>query len=132
MGYHVNGFLLVDQEESVDMIPLGSIEMGYHVNGFLLINQDTLINSWNFKDLNPDVIWHGNEHAQAITNDNIVEIDPPTGAKIMRSSDGILKSFEFLEQVLLGHTEHSHSHSHHHSHDHTGHSHPTVEPRSRR
>ena len=58
---------------------LGSIEMGYHVNGFLLINQDTLINSWNFKDLNPDVIWHGNEHAQAITNDNIVEIDPPTG-----------------------------------------------------
>merc|ERR1719471_1838707 len=110
MGYHVNGFLLVDQEESVDMIPLGSIEMGYHVNGFLLINQDTLINSWNFKDLDHDVIWHGNEHAQAITNDNIVHIDPPRGEKIMHSAIGILRSFEYLEEVLLGHTKHVHGH----------------------
>ena len=32
---------------------LGAIEMGYNVEGFLLINQDTLINSWNFKWVNP-------------------------------------------------------------------------------
>jgi len=81
---------------------LGSIEMGYHVNGFLLINQDTLINSWNFKGLNPDSIWHGNEHAKAITNDNVYEIDSENGEKIMKSSIGILKALEFLEQVLLG------------------------------
>ena len=96
---------------------LGSIEMGYNVEGFLLINQDTLINSWNFKDLDANVIWHGNEHAQAINNANIKAVDPPSGDKIMMSSLGILKSFEFLENVLLNRYSRSGkslSHGHHH------------------
>ena len=78
---------------------LGSIEMGYHVNGFLLINQDTLINSWNFKGLDPESIWHGNEHATAISNDNLA--NSPHSEKIMKSSIGILNAFEFLEEVSI-------------------------------
>ena len=37
--------------------------------------QNTLINSWNFKGLDPKTIWHGNEHAQNITAE-IAESDP--------------------------------------------------------
>ena len=48
---------------------LGAIEMGYNVNGFLLVDEDTLINSWNFgeEDLDPNTVWHGNDHAQVVT-----------------------------------------------------------------
>jgi hypothetical protein len=34
-----------------------------------------LINSWNFIDLDPKTIWHGNEHVQNITVDNIKTLD---------------------------------------------------------
>ena len=81
---HYNGesgtyfsFLPVHHTESAGYeCLLGAIELGYSVDGFLLVNEDTLINSWNFKsgeaaDLNPNTIWHGNEHAVTITSDNL-------------------------------------------------------------
>jgi hypothetical protein len=43
------------------------------INTFFFKN--TLINSWNFKDLDPKTIWHGNEHAQNVTAE-IAESDP--------------------------------------------------------
>lgn len=77
---------------------LGAIEMGYNVDGYLIITQDTLVNSWNFGDLDPASIWHGNEHVQDILPANIDQIDPD-GSKIMRSTQGILSALQFLEEV---------------------------------
>ena len=61
-----------------------------HPNDGKIILQDTLINSWNFLDLEPSTIWHSNEHAQNISAENIHDIDPK-GEKIMKSTHGILK-----------------------------------------
>ena len=77
---------------------LGAIEMGYNVDGYLIITQDTLVNSWNFGDLDPLKIWHGNEHVQDIAPGNIDQIDPE-GDKIMKSTQGILSALQFLEEV---------------------------------
>ena len=52
--------------------------------------QNTLINSWNFIDLDPKTIWHGNEHVQNITIDNLKQLD--NGDKV-RNSDLILTCF---------------------------------------
>jgi hypothetical protein len=59
-----------------------------------------LINSWNFEGIDPLTIWHGNEHATNITVDNINTIDPDDKI-ILKSAHGILKAFQFLEEVLL-------------------------------
>lgn len=80
---------------------LGAIEMGYNVDGYLVVTHDTLVNSWNFDDLDHKTIWHGNEHVRNISSQNLMEIDPPEGHKIMRSTKGILEAFQFLEDVLL-------------------------------
>ncbi len=82
---------------------LGAIEMGYHVDGFLLVNEDTLVNSWNFgeKDgLDPTTVWHGNEHAINVTIDNLETLETDS-QEIMKSMLGILHAFQFLENVLL-------------------------------
>ena len=110
---HYNGesgtyfsFLPVHHTESAGYeCLLGAIELGYSVDGFLLVNEDTLINSWNFKsgeaaDLNPNTIWHGNEHAVTITSDNLNKF-PTEPKNIMKSMLGILHAFQFLEQILL-------------------------------
>ena len=44
--------------------------------------QNTLINSWNFIDLDPKTIWHGNEHVKNVTVDNIKTIDNDDKVKI--------------------------------------------------
>ena len=46
-------------------------------------------------------IWHGNEHAQDVTGENMHQIDPPNGEKVIASTIGILHAFQFLEDVLL-------------------------------
>lgn len=45
---------------------LGAIEMGYDVQGYMIVTHDTLINSWNYKNLDPSTVWHGNEHVKNI------------------------------------------------------------------
>ncbi|TRY81053.1 hypothetical protein TCAL_09447 [Tigriopus californicus] len=79
---------------------LGAIEMGFNVDGYMVAAHDTLINSWNFGNLDSSSIWHGNDHVQDILPDNIEEIDPE-GGKVMKSTTGILRALEFLEDVLL-------------------------------
>ena len=54
-----------------------------------------------FRDTDTTKIWHGNEHALDISGENMHEIDPPHGEKIMSSTIGILHAFQFLEDVLL-------------------------------
>ena len=54
-----------------------------------------------FRDTDTSKIWHGNEHALDISGENMHEIDPPHGEKIMSSTIGILHAFQFLEDVLL-------------------------------
>ena len=54
-----------------------------------------------FRDTDTTKIWHGNEHALDILGENMHEIDPPHGEKIMSSTIGILHAFQFLEDVLL-------------------------------
>ena len=34
-----------------------------------------MINSWNFKGLDPKTIWHGNEHAQNVTVETVEKND---------------------------------------------------------
>ena len=46
-------------------------------------------------------IWHGNEHARDVNGENMHEIDPPNGEKVIASTIGILHAFQFLEEVLL-------------------------------
>eukprot|EP00095_Tigriopus_kingsejongensis_P011851 maker-scaffold493_size155937-snap-gene-0.22 protein:Tk11851 transcript:maker-scaffold493_size155937-snap-gene-0.22-mRNA-1 annotation:"hypothetical protein DAPPUDRAFT_95105" len=79
---------------------LGAIEMGYDVDGYMVASHETLINSWNFGSLNAQSIWHGNEHVQDILPSTIHDIDPE-GKKVMKSTRGILKALQFLEDVLL-------------------------------
>lgn len=50
---------------------LGAFEMGYNVEGFLVADQHTLINSWNFKNLNLTTVWHGNEVVEIIDEKNL-------------------------------------------------------------
>lgn len=64
--------------------------MGFNVDGYLIVTQDTLVNSWNFGSLDPETIWHGNEHVQNVSAENIEVIDPE-GDSIMRSTHGILQ-----------------------------------------
>ena len=102
---------------------LGAIEMGYDVQGYMIVTQDTLVNSWNFGELDPSTVWHGNEHVLNISSENIRGLDTK-GEKVMRSTHGILQALEFLEDVLLGGSDeedddHSHEQteaapSHHH------------------
>jgi hypothetical protein len=54
-----------------------------------------LINSWNFKDLDPKTIWHGNEHAQNITAE-IAESDPEDDKVYTGSSLNNLTMLFFL------------------------------------
>ena len=53
------------------------------------------------RDTDTSKIWHGNEHALDISGENMHQIDPPHGEKIMSSTIGILHAFQFLEDVLL-------------------------------
>ena len=55
----------------------------------------------SFRDTDTSKIWHGNEHALDISGENMHDIDPPHGEKIMSSTIGILHAFQFLEDVLL-------------------------------
>jgi len=95
--------------------------MGYNVDGFLVADQRTLINSWNFKNLNLSTVWHGNEVVETIDEKNL-ENSTNTDNKItlvfikklisnffhkskkyphLQSAFGIKKAFEFLEEALL-------------------------------
>ena len=60
-----------------------------------------LLRNCFFRDADTTKIWHGNEHALDISGENMHEIDPPHGEKIMSSTIGILHAFQFLEDVLL-------------------------------
>jgi len=55
--------------------------MGYNVDGFLVADQRTLINSWNFKNLNLSTVWHGNEVVETIDEKNL-ENSTNTDSKI--------------------------------------------------
>ena len=36
------------------------------LHSYMIVTHDTLINSWNFRDLDGSTVWHGNEHVRNI------------------------------------------------------------------